>query len=741
MYKYSIIFICLLLTGFQTLALRSNLKLEIISQGQASGHVADIYVVNQGDDRFSDFYGPFVVFSKEKYAPLWIDRFFIDLKPGKKTTIQVQGTTLISTLPIPPESQRLQKSIEWFSGEQLKIILPEDESDSLSGITPVDADQFAKVYLTYPGTNQLFLYRVEPFINPEYFSRFMLEAKDWINTTYRREKSENKIRTVLSGNPKLEEDFITQILTWTVSGLLTGDHFNQEDLYDQVVKKYLQATGGRRNKLPNKTAKALNKGSEDIWNVVLNIGSEAGLLMINDLHGKVRQRDFYSNYGFCVVGSNRQQLFVEDPSVCRLLGGAFQQVSQSEFTKMQVSGQSVTLSEVDNLIGLGDGFELRGKLDGTLDEISDLFVSVKNNSTFNYRVDLNKNSGKFNFRESTLYPGINEISLDAKSTDGNRIPLLKSVLTIERDTIRMVQGGSITIDKRSIFLRSIRSGSIVLYDGSISYPILYGSDFAFNGAEISLYKLDRQGGNATLIIKRKVCGGVSMFEEKQASPLMGDELEMTIQNALLESHGYKGVILPPDLSVRLPGKQVLGIISGFKVSPNIIVCGWQLTESLDEVWRDQLSKSLMGIIIGFKEKDKGQLNNLEVLYVDTLSRQLISTMKSYKVAGKKQWPRNKLINPDYILDGDMRFGCCDTRGQGVCENTAIKVELNVRLIEAKTGRVVTTFSRGLGRRSVENDLICLDSYTKNDPETRNRILQKFSEDAVVFFSNYMARRW
>jgi len=741
MYKYIIIFICLLLMGFQTLALRSDLKLEIISQGQASGHVADIHVSNHGNDRFSDFYGPFVVFSKEKYAPLWIERFFIDLKPGKKITIQVQGTTLISTLPIPPESQRLQKSIEWFSGENLNYILPEDESGSIIGITPISTEKLIKVSLTYPGTIQRFSYLVEPFINPEYFSRFMLEAEDWIHAAYKLQKSENKIHTVLSGNPKLEEDFIIQILTWTVSGLLIGDYFNQEDLYDQVVKKYLQATGGRQKNIPGKTARALNRGSEDIWKTVLNIGSEAGLLLIIDLPEGVGHRDLISNYGFCKIGSNRQKLFVEDPSVCRLLGGAFQPVSQSEFTNMKVSGQSVTLSEVDNLIGLGDGFELRGKLDGSFEEISDLSVSVKNNITSEYKVDLNRNSGKFNFRMSTLYPGINEISLETKSTDGNRTLLLKSILTIERDTIRIIQGGSITIGEHSIFLRSIRSGSIVLYDGSVSYPILYGNDFAFNGAEISLYKSDRRGGNATLIIKRKVCGGDSQLDKNQVSSLMGDELEMTIQNILLETHGYKGIILPSNLGVSLPDKQVLGIVVGFKVSPNAIVCGWQLTESLDEVWRNQLSKSLMGIMISLKEKDSGQLNNLEVLYVDTLSRQLISTMKSYNGLEKKQWPHNKLINPDYVLDGEIRFGCCDSRRQGICENTAIKVELIVRLIEAKTGRVVTTFSKGLGRRSVEDDLICLDSYTKNDPETRNKILQKFSEDAVDYFRNYMTGRW
>lgn len=739
MYKFITVVLGLILSGFSAVALPGDLKMEVFSNGKSSGAIAEIHVVNQGAEHYLDFAGPFVVFSNDKYAPIWIDRFFIDLEPGKNITIQAKGTTLLFTLPVPPKGHKLQKSIKWYPEGNPEYIFPDENMGEKSGVSPSDMDKPPKISLSYPGTDLLFPYRIDPFVNPEYFSKYMLEAEIWIRTAYKRLKSADKIKTVLAGNPKLEEDFITQVLTWTVAGILTGDHFKQKELYEQVLTKYLQATGSRERKLSQKVVKSLKQGSEDIWRAVLYTGMEAGLIVQNEMQNAQLPRFSLQRNGVCTIGLGKRNLYVEDPSVCEMLGGRFQELSASDFTKFSRPKSDITVSEMDNLIGVGNELEMKGKLEGSLNEVSDLYVSISNDVISNYKVNLNKTSGKFSFNIPALAPGKNEIFLDVKKKSGDKIPLLKSRVTMEYDTIRLARGGSITIDKRTVFLRSIRSGSILLNDGTTSYPVMRGRGFALTGAEISLHGLSQSRGYATLIIKRKTC--IRSFGDGYQAHPEKEELNIAIPEHTPETFGYKGVLLPPQSGVRIPDKNVLAVMSAFKVTPHTMLCGWQMTEHLDDAWGSALSRLLMGTLMDLKKKNQMKLKDFKVIYIDTLSRQLVSTMKSNNFAEQKHWIYRKLVNPDYILDGEVRFSCCNPERAGSCTGTSLKAELYVRLIEAQTGRIITTYSRGLGRRNVENDLICLDSFGQDAKGYRDLILEDFTKNAVDYFRDYMTGKW
>ncbi len=740
MYKYATVLLMILLATTRGYGDSGDLKMEILSTGLSSGHIADIQVVNEGTERYTGFAGPFIIFSGEKYAPLWVDRFYLDLLPGKNRSVAVQGTTLLFTLPIPPKGHKTSKSMKWYDGNEMGYLLPDEDLGNKNGISRLDPDKLHALALTYPGTGIWFPYRIDPFLNPADFSRFMLEAETWIRLTYKRLKSENKINTVLSGDPGLEEDFLTQILSWTVSGMLTGDPFEQKELYEQVLTKYLQATNSKEKKLSGKVLQILKKGSEDIWQAVLYNGREAGLLINDTSRGDRLQAVTYrGNTGICVAGQGGKSLLVEDPAVCSYIGGKFTPGSADQFTSSPVPESPVELENLDHLIGVGNELELNGQLKGALASVDNLYVSISNKGIASYKVGLNKKTGKFRFSDPSLAPGENEVLVKAVTNTGASIPVLKSVFTIEQDTIRVVQGGSITIDRRSVFLRSVRASSILLYDGSVSYPLMRGSDFALNGAEISLYKLAPDRKSAFLIIKRKICSSrIRPIEDLGGEQQEGPWRDKT---SFTEQYGYKGILLPPELGTSIPGKRVLAVVAGNKVSPDAVVCGWQMTDHLRSAWGGLLSKSLMRILTDMKQKNPGQMKDVEVIYVDTLSRQVAAHMLAGPFPESGRWLRKKLINPDYVLDGEVRFSCCKVKRAPTCTGTSVKVELYVRLIETRTGRVVTTYSKGLERKDVEDDLICMDFYSKGSQEYRDLIIEEFTKNATDYIREYMAGRW
>ena len=97
MYKYITLVFIILWAGTPGFTLPEHLKMDILTSGLSSGHIADIHISNEGVNRFTGVGGPFVIFFGDKYAPLWVDGFYMNLAPGKSMTVRVRGTTLIFT--------------------------------------------------------------------------------------------------------------------------------------------------------------------------------------------------------------------------------------------------------------------------------------------------------------------------------------------------------------------------------------------------------------------------------------------------------------------------------------------------------------------------------------------------------------------------------------------------------------------------------------------------------------------
>jgi len=153
--------------------------------------------------------------------------------------------------------------------------------------------------------------------------------------------------------------------------------------------------------------------------------------------------------------------------------------------------------------------------------------------------------------------------------------------------------------------------------------------------------------------------------------------------------GYKGVVLPKSVAREYPSTDFA--VLPFLAAPSELCCGCMQEYKNLKYWGEYLSsQALIEVVASINKLDPPQAHKERKFTVVQRSESgmkfilneinLIKQNKEY-FDPSKRIPKGNLINPDYVIDGGIKFECCEN-------SELVKVTFSAKLINAKTEKVI-----------------------------------------------------
>jgi hypothetical protein len=158
--------------------------------------------------------------------------------------------------------------------------------------------------------------------------------------------------------------------------------------------------------------------------------------------------------------------------------------------------------------------------------------------------------------------------------------------------------------------------------------------------------------------------------------------------------GYKGVILPKDVATEYPSTDFA--LFPFTALPSQLCCGCKQEYKNLVWWGDFLTAQVrIGLINTINElnAEKSEFEedpftlaqrDEDGMRFDLREVNYLKQNKEY-FTEERRMPKGEWVNPDYVIEGNMRFRCCEG-------STLVKAIFTAKLINAKTEKQVEEIS-------------------------------------------------
>jgi len=234
-------------------------------------------------------------------------------------------------------------------------------------------------------------------------------------------------------------------------------------------------------------------------------------------------------------------------------------------------------------------------------------------------------------------------------------------------------------------------------DGEVQ-TILSGESGVFGNLDIKVSSTCGETYRTVFSVSENQC-----CEEEQNSE--GGEKDIHMERAKQQTeedlkpekrNGYKGVILPKAIAKDYPTTDFA--LLPFTVTPSELCCGCKQEYKNLKMWGEYMDGQALHELISLIDNFNGGsfIEEIEKMKFTLIQRDesglrdLLNDM-NYEEENKKLFDpkyrnyKGHLINPDYVIDGTMKFTCCDN-------SKYVNVEFTAQLINAKTEKVIKTIN-------------------------------------------------
>ncbi len=267
-----------LLTAAQ---LPAGIRLRAKTTGKSSGEVAVYHLKNRTNAPITATLGPFIIQKKPRLQPLYLSQAAATIPPGSRLSITATGACIDFSRPLPPAGARLSYPRHFFTVDEMLPIGPTTSLAGQAGVTLVPEGHDG-ITLTFPGTTEIFPYRISPDANPGLFYSYVFAVEEAFGETFPLLKAQGSIETVFSFDPVLEENLLRQVLTWAITSELSGQDYGPDVLTEQIARVYAETYEIDVKDIPESVSREVEGNSYNIWEEVFALGEGAKLLKAPD---------------------------------------------------------------------------------------------------------------------------------------------------------------------------------------------------------------------------------------------------------------------------------------------------------------------------------------------------------------------------------------------------------------------------------------------------------------------------
>ena len=742
-------YVAILLLVFANLAnaqlILSEDNLTMISatfNGRSSGQIMEIFWRNEGLSNISTSHGPYIIFTEDKYSPVWIERFQVRIPSGASALATVKGYSLLPGKSTNRPGRKITNNKNWYAADLQQSLGPEHSLMGFPGVTYRNPDPSRELNLVYPGTDIFFPYQFDAYTNSTLFVRFLFEAERWISEAYPAHKRRGGVKTPLAFNPDMERDFIQQVSIWMVSALLTGIPFNDQILNDELIIKYAAGKEIKVKDVSSDIRRQIRQGIGQIWDTALELCINANVIQ----RGQIRRTEMARTElrdGYCFLDQAERFMYVEDESVCNSVRGTFfKTLTDAEDFLSLLHPKTVSLDQIQPYFSLQNSLGFSGKLYGHWSPLNKIQYVFGSTSVFEGTV--NPGTGEFALPQVPLQPGNNNFRIEANYPGIGTIALAEGGVNLSTTRERLRTGQQKTVHGLELMLNEItRAGICRISVGGESLSLALNQPVALENAQINIEYVDSRSSEIRIAVSSRQCG----FEAAQDrySGGLGISCAMDeLSGGLIQGLNYADLQLSNTFGYQQPGVQI-GLISQFNINTTYLDCGAFHLRRLDRELADPLNRFIKEAFDSAAVDRNSRNKEISLLEIDPYGRRLLLASERLESAGNIDLgllrPTRKLANPDYILDGAIFIECCRAAADDPCGLVPVNIRFEAYLIDAVTGRMMTTYGTRSSAIDHERIMQCYDLLTEEGKSQARETMRFFAVNALKHFMDYLSQNY
>ena len=738
----------LLLTAFNVVnaqRIQSGDNLTLISatfNGRSSGQIMELYWRNDGTTTINTSLGPYIIFTEEKFSPVWIERFQMRIPFGASAFATVKGYSLLPGKSTNRTGRKITNNKNWYAADLQQSLGPEHDLMGFPGVSYRNPDPARELNLVYPVTDIFFPYQFDAYTNSTLFVRFLFEAERWISEAYPALKRRGGVKTPLAFNPDMERDFLQQVSIWMVSALLTGIPFNDQILNDELIVKYAAGKEIKVKDVSSGIRRQIRQGIGRIWDTALELCINANVIQ----RGQIRRTETARTElrdGYCFLDQAERYMYVEDESVCNLVRGTFfKTLTDAEDFLNLLHPEVVSLDRIQPYFSLQNSLGFSGKLYGHWSPLDKLQYAFGSASVFEGSV--NPGTGEFALPQVPLQPGSNNFRIEANYPGIGTIALAEGRVYLSAARERLQTGQLKTVQGLDMMLNEITRGGICRISvGGESISLTINQPVALENVQINLEYVDSRANEIRIVVSSRQCGSETT-QDRQPGGLSISCVMDELSGGLMQGSTYTDLQLSNAFGYQQPGLQI-GLISQFNINTTYLDCGAFHIQRLDRKLADPLNRFIKEAFVSAATDRNLSNKEISLLEIDPYGRRLLLASERSESAGKIDLgmlrPSRKLANPDYILDGAIFIECCSAAADDPCGLVPVNIRFEAYLIDAVTGRMMSTFGTRSATIDHERTLQCYDLITEEGKSKARETTRVFAGNALKHFMDYLSERY
>ncbi|RLD30895.1 MAG: hypothetical protein DRI73_09720 [Bacteroidetes bacterium] len=257
-----------------------GVEYRVAGTGNTTGHVVDLHIYNSSTDEVKMELGPYLIPSADTTQGYVVqDKYEVVVPAGAKIKLELIGYCTNAFLPPVRLGGILKPFSKWAGVELSPDIYPGVKIDTLDGFTrfiPLSSDS---ILFCYPGTVLPLLYRIDIDMFPLTSAKMVINLVHRIEATYDLLKKQGRIQTPFSDNISKEAWSIRQQTIWYALSILKGSNYGKEALRNSLIGQYEDLTGKNYETFSDKIKLQLEKGINEFWEAILDVGFEAKVIV------------------------------------------------------------------------------------------------------------------------------------------------------------------------------------------------------------------------------------------------------------------------------------------------------------------------------------------------------------------------------------------------------------------------------------------------------------------------------
>lgn len=246
------------------------LTIDAVSTGQATGHIADLYISNFSGKNVDFHMRPCFIPSENKFQSyLTVTDTVLHLKDSTEVRLQLKGYCAdIFTDPVPVDT-RLPLFSDW-----LEI----DKENGGQNFRPSSSRHWikdAESRLFFPGSKKHLGFSLDMHLYPAEVSWLLWITVENLEKAYRHALSRNAVNTPYSGDREKEKWAVIQHSFWIFTSELNGKYYPRDFFESKIMQQYHQHTSST---FPE--SDRINNGISQFWYTFHFLLNESGVLDI-----------------------------------------------------------------------------------------------------------------------------------------------------------------------------------------------------------------------------------------------------------------------------------------------------------------------------------------------------------------------------------------------------------------------------------------------------------------------------